>query len=870
MRTSALFFPTRSPFLSQNQLIIALMKGIDARRDALADVGRALPPPPATGAFGFAVGTFAALVLALTALLSTGIAEPIVLGLLAILAAIGVFFVFGVLAGYVRVSERVALAELAASAANEMETGVQIVASDGAVLFSNPAFARVLGRANASDPAPALDDALAGEPAAAEAMFRLTLAARRGEARREDVILDRAPGDAAGERWLRVSVQPHGAPGQRLTRWTVADITEDRTRDGDRIGQLETTLSHYRAMPLGLFVTGLDGQILQANEALFGRLGVKRSSDRAGTLALADFVTADTAELILAFARSPVTETVRFEVELKRESGAALPVELVCRRQKTVGGKDAVFAFVVENDPNDHHAGAKASQPGRALPRVLQGAPIGIATIDATGHILTANTAFDRMFIEHGCRPGVSIGKLIVAETDATAREAMELAIAKAISGRTSGAPVELAFGKNRDIVRRVYSAPVASGNGEGEAAVLYVIDASEQKALELKFAQSQKMEAVGKLAGGIAHDFNNVLTVIIGLSDFLLQSRRPTDPGYTDMQQIKSNANRAAGMVRQLLAFSRKQTLTPEVLSLNDLIQDFGYSLNRLLTEKVELKVQAGRDLWYVKADKHQFEQVLINFAVNAKDAMPQGGRLVVRTRNLSERDSMKFGGQGMQPGEYVLVEVEDTGTGIPQDIIQKIFEPFFSTKDIGKGTGLGLSTVYGIVKQTGGFVFVDSVMGKGTTFRVLLPRHIETEKEIAAAKAVKKKEAPRDLTGTGRVLLVEDEDAVRSFAVRALQRQGYEVIEAISGLDALDIMAKETGKIDIVVSDVMMPEMDGPTMLKELRKTHPDLKIIFVSGYPDDAFKRSLGEDEQFAFLPKPFTLPQLATKVKEELGR
>ena len=360
-----------------------------------------------------------------------------------------------------------------------METGVQLVAHGGQVLFSNPSFARVLGLDPAAGPVPTLEDALAGEPAAAEAMFRLTLAARRGEARREDVILGRIPGEATGERWLRISVQPHFSAGQRLTRWTVADVTEDRTRDGDRIGQLETTLSHYRALPLGMIVAGADGQILQANEALFGRLGVKRSSDRAGTLSLTDMLAPETAELILAFARSPVTDTVRFDVELKRETGAALPVELVCRRQKTAAGKDAVFAFVVENDPNGQRPGSKSAKSGRALPRVLQGAPIGIATIDTAGNILTANTAFDRMFIEHGCRPGVSIGKLVIAETDAAAREAMELAIAKALAGRTTGAPVELAFGKNRDIVRRVYAAPVASGSDDGEAAVLYVIDAT-------------------------------------------------------------------------------------------------------------------------------------------------------------------------------------------------------------------------------------------------------------------------------------------------------------------------------------------------------------------------------------------------------
>jgi two-component system cell cycle sensor histidine kinase/response regulator CckA len=251
----------------------------------------------------------------------------------------------------------------------------------------------------------------------------------------------------------------------------------------------------------------------------------------------------------------------------------------------------------------------------------------------------------------------------------------------------------------------------------------------------------------------------------------------------------------------------------------------------------------------------------------------MPDGGRITVRTRNVSERECQKLGHLGLAVGEYVAIEVEDTGTGIPPDVLAKIFEPFFTTKGVGKGTGLGLSTVYGIVKQSGGFVFPESAVGKGTTFRIMLPRYIpeaETETDQAPQKATRKERPATDLTGTGRVLLVEDEDVVRSFAVRALRSRGYEVLEAATGAEALEVMQANQGRIDIVVSDVVMPEMDGPTLLKALRRKKPDLKIIFVSGYPNDAFKASLGENEQFAFLPKPFSLPELAAKVKEELAR
>ena len=296
----------------------------------------------------------------------------------------------------------------------------------------------------------------------------------------------------------------------------------------------------------------------------------------------------------------------------------------------------------------------------------------------------------------------------------------------------------------------------------------------------------------------------------------------------------------------------------------------EFPSMLRTSVGEKIQFKTQTSRDLWYVKVDKTEFVRVIVNLSVNARDAMPDGGTLTIRARNVTERESQKLGHHGMPVGEYVLVEVEDTGSGMTPEVMAKIFEPFFTTKGVGKGTGLGLATVYGIVKQSGGSIYPESAPGRGTTFRVYLPRHVpENEDEIVAQKAVKK-ERPADLTGTGRVLLVEDEDVVRSFAARALKRQGYEVLEASTGVEALEVMDKNAGRIDIVVSDVIMPEMDGPTLLKELRKTNPGLKIIFVSGYPHEAFETSLDKDEEFAFLAKPFSLPQLAAKVKEQLGR
>ena len=391
-------------------------------------------------------------------------------------------------------------------------------------------------------------------------------------------------------------------------------------------------------------------------------------------------------------------------------------------------------------------------------------------------------------------------------------------------------------------------------------------------------------METVGQLAGGIAHDFNNVLSAIMMANDFLLNAHKPTDPSFQDIMQIKQNATRAATLVRQLLAFSRRQTLRPQVLDLGDALSDLRMLLKRLIGEKVNLDVVHGRDIWPIKADVSQFEQVIVNLAVNARDAMPDGGKLIIRTSNVTTEESAKLAYKGMPAAEYVRIEVADTGTGIPADIRDKIFEPFFSTKEVGKGTGLGLSTVYGIVKQTGGFIYVDSEPGQGTSFHIFLPRHhaepeAQVEQPAAAAGATNgaAKEAaaaeakPRtDLTGQGTILLVEDEEGLRALNARGLRSRGYTVVEAENGVEAMEVLEEQDGGIDLVVSDVVMPEMDGPTLLKAMREQNPDIKFIFVSGYAEDAFEKSLPEGQQFDFLPKPFTLSQLVAAVKETMAK
>ena len=403
----------------------------------------------------------------------------------------------------------------------------------------------------------------------------------------------------------------------------------------------------------------------------------------------------------------------------------------------------------------------------------------------------------------------------------------------------------------------------------DGESSILAVInDATELKTLEAQFVQSQKMQAVGQLAGGVAHDFNNLLTAINGHCDLILMRHETTDTDYGDLIQIRHNANRAASLVGQLLAFSRKQTLLPKVIDLYDTLSDLNHLLNRLLGEKVTLRIEHAEDLPNVRVDERQLEQVIMNLVVNARDAMPNGGEVVIKTMTAVFETDKKVDRVVIPFGTYVQIDVTDTGMGIPEDKITKIFEPFFTTKRVGEGTGLGLSTAYGIIKQTGGFIFAESEVGAGTTFTLYLPTH--ADETHAAANPETEVREPTDLTGRGVVLLVEDEVPVRSFAARALNIRGYTVLEAGSAEEALEILEDDALEVDVFVSDVIMPGMDGPTWVRMAQEKRPETRVVFVSGYAEDVFDGGQISVPNATFLPKPFSLNELTHTVKEQMAQ
>lgn len=501
--------------------------------------------------------------------------------------------------------------------------------------------------------------------------------------------------------------------------------------------------------------------------------------------------------------------------------------------------------------------------PGRAtdedvlanVQAMLAKIPIGLALADREGRFLFLNDAFCRavgLAVEE--RP-IYPGDLVIRDDKA--------ALADAVRRYASGQPVGC------DIAVRLACQPedpvpltLLSVTGLGDAAVLLSIkDSTEETRLKIQVAQATKMQAVGQLAGGVAHDFNNILTGILGHCDLMLMRHAPADIDYDDIQQIRNNANRAAGLTRQLLAFSRQQTLRPQVLQLPDVVAEISNLLKRLMGEKVELVVKHGRGLGSVRADPGQLEQVIVNLAVNARDAMPEGGRLTIQTYGVTSADVRRIGSDILPISNYTALSVSDTGTGIAPDLLPKIFEPFFTTKEVGKGTGLGLSTVYGIVKQSGGFIFADSSPGEGTSFVIYLPVHVAEPGQIS--EPTRAREKPSELWGSGTILLVEDEDMVRSVAERALARHGYDVVTATNGEEGLAILTHRAD-IDLLVSDVVMPVMDGPALGRQARELYPELPIVFMSGYAEEQLRQSIDLDK-VEFLPKPFSVQKLAEVVR-----
>lgn len=669
--------------------------------------------------------------------------------------------------------------------------------------------------------------------------------------------------------WRRIVGRPIDGIN-RYYHWRFEDISERRRMEKAMRDEQEKLIDFMAHAPVGIYSVDQHGRFKFVNETLAGWLQVTPDELVKGDIRLHEVLNEAPANVSAYALSSGPQGELRGEVVMRRRDGTLFPVAITQTVVAAEDGKSLRTRSVVRDLSPEREWQMALSVSEYRFQRLFAEAPIGIILLDPALVVMECNHAF--LGISRRKREDV-INQSIADLLASSDKEKIEAELALVIGGKDLMKPVEVRMKAEREIIVHVFAKRFSASSGEGsmDGLMLYFIDATEQKHLETQFAQSQKMQAIGQLAGGVAHDFNNLLTAMNGFCDLLLQRHRPGDQDFSDIMQIRQNGNRAAQLVRQLLAFSRQQTLQPKVLNLVDVLSESTSLLRRLIGAQIKLEMVHGRDIGLVKVDQGQLEQVIMNLVVNARDAMPTGGLVRITSRNHLQREAVVRGQDEMPAGRYVAIDVEDTGCGIPKDILTRIFEPFFSTKEIGSGTGLGLSTVYGVVRQTGGFISVESVVNRGTKFTVYLPALNETAvAEATRAAEMEREDKPGpDLTGAGTILLVEDEDAVRMFSARALRNKGYNVLEARSGEEALEVLEKEGDKVDLTVTDVVMPQMDGPTLYKHLRDQWPRMKVVFVSGYTEDRLREQFKSGEEIHFLGKPFSLKQLASKVKELLG-
>ena len=757
-------------------------------------------------------------------------------------------------------------------------------------VFANPAFHSLFSHQEGGASIRSLNELaglLADGDNSIEELARLQATVNAGGSDHSELPLT---GGTGTPEWRRIAVQPFQASGgdARFALWRARDVTARREMDAARNREEEIFADFLDNLPAGFFSTDASGNILYANNRFVEWMGITAEELRARNMRFADFVVAGSADAATGAEGSGVSGDVTLRgpggslfkaclVQSERldDDGLMTYSRSILLRALTWRGEVGVQGMPLPSGAGNSHK----------MRWLFDEAPVGIVLLNLQGDVTESNRAFLKL---RGVHRDSVIGRPFSEQISKEDRGDVAAQLSKVVMGIMPASHLEVrmpAMGE-RELVASLYASRLEDDSGEVSGLVLHFIDTTEHKNLEVQFAQSQKMQAVGQLAGGVAHDFNNLLTAMIGFSDLLLTRHGPDDPSFSDIQQIKQNANRATNLVRQLLAFSRQQELEPIVLDVTDALSDLSNLLSRLIGENLELKMTHARDLWLLRVDRGQFDQVIINLAVNARDAMPGGGSVDIRTVNVSLEEPVQRAHEVMKAGDYVLIEVADTGVGIPKEQLQRIFEPFFSTKEVGAGTGLGLSTVYGIIHQTDGYIFVDSAPGEGTTFSIYLPRYEGGEEAVQADdKAVLaadettedgvpiappepgKEEGDADLTGEGTVLLVEDEDAVRMFGARALKNKGYQVLEAADGEAALDVINKAASKkIDLIISDVVMPGMDGHTLVQLVRHEIPDIKIILMSGYSEEVFADDVESDPGIEFLAKPFSLKDLAGKVKD----
>ena len=786
------------------------------------------------------------------------LATLVVLGLL---SAFGTAALLGFVFGVVRVGGRSTAQAVAEAILRNDDAGVVVARRSGEIIFATKRYATLIGASGKGGSFLTPDLILDGDRDTGSALRRLGEAASRGDPATEEVRTDDG-------RWLRIETQPIALSEsqQDLVAWRVEDVSGDRREQEAAFTAAQDAIAYLDAAPVGIGVVRADGVLVHLNATLARWLDLDLTSFQRTELRVADYLAGEGA-MRLASASVGPDGAARVDLDLKRADGSVLPVRLLDVEREDGGH------LLVAVERQNATGGADDGAAELRFNRFFFDAPVALAALDPSGTVTRANAAFARLVGDTATEGRRIVQLLAGAETTALEREIFTLGD----GGEASAEGVDVALPAPADggtRYLRFYLAPIDGGEGD-ETILVYSTDNTERRGIEAAYVQSQKMEAVGELAGGMAHDLNNMLTIIINCADELFGNHPAEDPSNAPLRSIKTAANQSAALVKHLLAYSRQQTMKPQVFDVSDVLSDADMLLRKFVKNGT-FRVEPGSGLWPVKADPFHIGQVLSNLVKNADEAMPVDGKgsVTVAARNVASDEATAMPYRGLPADDYVMIEVTDTGHGMDAQTKARIFDPFFTTKAVNKGTGLGLAMVYGTVRQSNGFIFVDSEPGQGTRFRILFPRHETTAQDLekaAAAAAAKAHRPKRDVTGSGIILLVEDETMLRATSYRGLKRQGYEVHEAVDGLDALDVLEELDGNVDLIVSDVVMPEMNGPTLLGEVRRIYGDRHaFMFVSGHAEDAFRADLPDDADFGFLPKPYELSVLATAVKDMLGK
>lgn len=826
-------------------------------------------------AFALIALTASIIAIAIFYLKSSFTIDPqLIVAFLGIMSAVGVFFLFALSTGLLsfihRDEEDPALQLVADQSSNALLVTLGI--SD--IIYVNSAYLILAGARDPSD-APSLEKLFSGPPEASEALYRLAQAARSWTSHIEEIRRTPALINGQSVGWYRIQVKPITYRSNRACLWEISDLTEERRRQEAVFEGLSHGVNLFNHAPVGFFSSEANGKILCLNDTLLSWVDIDKKQIEQGQSDLTSLLVNETAALVNLRGEPGQKLIVEIGCDLRGREGKSRPVhilhQVICRRDGTAAPSHSiVIDRSVSDAENDAFRAAEVW-----FTRFYNSTPMAIAILDVHGQLLEANLSFARLFPKafdstQDRYPGPWSALKDLSEDEATSLRA---ALEAAIAGGAPSEPIDIEY--EIDGSRHGARCFVAPGDREqAEGAIFYALDITDQKRLQEEFAQSQKLNDVGRIAGIVAHDFNNILTPILGWSDLLLSTHRPTDPAFKDIHQIKSMTLRAAALTRQLLAFSRRQNLNPQVFNVGDMLSEFQFLLRKLVDEKTEISLHHGRDLGLVKADRVQLEQVMIDLVANARDALPtKGGKIQIRTKRINPGDCAVYHHPTLPPNDYVLIEVEDNGCGIPEEIKEKIFDPFFTTKSVGAGAGLGLSSALGVVQQSNGYILYDSIVDRGSVFRIFLPQHtiavFPDDEPPAEPPSINPVPRPAgNEPSTGSILLVDDDDAVRSFAAHALRKAGFVVHESINGQDALDVMTQLSGNIDVVISDVEMPDLDGPSMAAQILSKNPGVKVIFMSGYTEEDLKAAQPELD-FLFLEKPFENRRIIETVKEALA-